>query len=203
MAQALLVPIAHATGEALEEGPMKQFDRFRIGATVLVTLAIWSLLIWQHFHDGVPAHYLFQDPDMPRMSNWNGGLLLPLLTWVLLGLSRRRLVTTDSGLMPVIIGLAAGLAFGVGMSVTFFGGYPSITSYLFFGLLPLALILPVYRPECLLGFILGMSTAFGASLPTMFGFIMALATFVIHRFVGLPLQRLAGLRADTQLRGFK
>jgi hypothetical protein len=110
----------------------------------------------------------------------------------------RRLVTTDSGLKPVIIGLAAGLAFGVGMSVTFFGGYPSITSYLFFSLLPLALILPVYRPECLLGFILGMSTAFGASLPTMFGFVMALATFLIHRFIGLPLQRLAGGRIGAR-----
>lgn len=173
---------------------MKQFDRLRIGLTALATLAIWSLLIWQHFHDGVPAHYLFQDSDMPRMSNWFGGLLLPVLTWGLLGLSRRRVMATDSGLKPVIIGLVAGLAFGVGMSVTFFSGYALITSYLFFSLLPLALILPVYRPECLLGFILGMSTAFGAILPTMFGFIMALATFLIHRFIGLPLMRLAGLR---------
>ncbi len=176
---------------------MKQFDRLRISLTVLVTLAIWSLLIWQHFHAGVPAHHLFQNPDLPRMSNWFGGLLLPVLTCGLLGLSRRRIVATDSGLKPVIIGLVAGLVFGVGMSVTFFGGYQSITSYLFFSLLPLALFLPVYRPECLLGFILGMSTAFGAVLPTLFGFIMALVTFLIHRFVGLPLMRLVGRRAGT------
>jgi len=173
---------------------MKQFDRLRIGLTVLATLSIWSLLIWQHFHDGVPAHHLFQNPDFPRMSNWFGGLLLPVLTWGLLGFSRRRVMATDSGLRPVIIGLVGGLVFGVAMSVTFFGGYQSITSYLFFGLLPLALLLPVYRPECLLGFILGMSTAFGAVLPTLFGFIMALVTFVIHRFVGLPLMRLTGMR---------
>ena len=57
---------------------------------------------------------------MPRMSNWFGGLLLPVLTWGLLGLSRRRVMATDSGLKPVIIGLVAGLAFGVGMSVTLF-----------------------------------------------------------------------------------
>ena len=177
---------------------MKQFDRLRIGLTVFVTLAIWSLLIWQHFHDGVPAHHLFQDPGMPRMSNWWGGLILPALTWVLLGLSGRRVMATDSGLKPVIIGLVAGLAFGAGMSVTFFSGYPSITSYLFFGLLPLALILPVYRPECLLGFIFGMSTGFGAVLPTMFGFIMALATFVIHRFIGRPLRSSLTRRADPE-----
>ena len=60
---------------------MKQFDLLRIGLAVLVTLAIWSVLIWQHFHDGVPAHHLLQNPDLPRMSNWFGGLLLPVLTW--------------------------------------------------------------------------------------------------------------------------
>ena len=176
---------------------MKKFERMRIGLTVLVTLAIWTLLTWQHFHDGVPAHHLLQNPDLPRMSNWFGGLLLPVLAWGLLGLSRRRVAAADSGLKPVGIGLVAGLAFGIGMSITFFGGYQSITSNLFFGLLPLALFLPVYRPECLLGFILGMSTAFGAVLPTLFGSIMARATFLIHRLVGLPLMRLAGGRTGA------
>ena len=108
------------------------------------------------------------------------------------------MAATDSGLNPVAIGLAAGLAFGIGMSITFFSGYQSITSYLFFALLPLALFLPVYRPECLLGFILGMSTAFGAVLPTLFGSIIALATFLIHRLVGLTLMRLVGGRTGAR-----
>lgn len=173
---------------------MKPYDRLRIGLTVLVTLGIWGLLIWQHFRDGVPAHHLLHNPELPRISNWFGGLLLPVLTWGLLGLSRRRVRAIDSGLQSVVIGLAAGLTFGVAMSVTFFSGHESVTSYLFFSLLPLALLLPVYRPECLLGFVLGMSTAFGAILPALFGFVMALATFLIHRFIGLPLLRLTGLR---------
>jgi len=180
---------------------LKPFDRLRVGLTVLVTLAIWSLLVWQYFHNGVPAHHLLADPEMPRISNWLGGLLLPALSWALLSLSRRRVMATDSGLGPAIIGLVAGLAYGAAMAVTFFSGYEPITSYLFFGLLPLALILPVYRPECLLGFVLGMSVTFGAVLPTLFGSLMALATFVIHRFVGLPLQRLVGLRTGPGLRG--
>lgn len=183
---------------------MKQLDQLRIGLTTLVALAIWSLLIWQHFHDGVPAHHLLHDPELPRISNWWGGLLLPVLTWGLLSLSRRRVKAMESPrIQPVIIGLLAGLLYGVGMSVTFFTGYESITSYLFFGLLPLALLLPVYRPECLLGFVLGMSTGFGAVLPTLFAALMALATFVVHRLVGRPLQRLVGLRTDTAPRGSK
>lgn len=170
-------------------------DRLRVGLTVLVTTAIWSLLAWQHFHGGVPAHHLLDDPDLPRISNWFGGLLLPVLTWVLLGLSKRRVrATAAPGIQSVVAGLAAGAAVGLAMSITFFGGHESITSYLFFGLLPLALVLPVHRPECLLGFVLSMSMGFGAVLPTLFGSIMAAATFVIHRFIGRPIQRLLGLR---------
>jgi hypothetical protein len=183
---------------------MQQFDRLRIGLTVTATLAIWSLLVWQHFHGGVAAHHLLHNPDLPRISDWYGGLLLPVLTWFLLSLTRRRVKSAESpGLMPVIVGLMAGLAYGLAMAITFLSGNESVTSYLFFGLLPLALLLPVYRPECLLGFVLGMSTAFGVVLPTLFGLLMMLATFVIHRFIGQPLQRMVGLRKGTELRGFK
>lgn len=181
-----------------------RFDRLRVGLTAIITLAIWGLLVWRHFHAGVPAHHLLNNPELPTISDWYGGLLLPVLAWGLLSLAGRRLRATDSaGLRPVIFGLGAGLAFGVAMSVTFFSGHESVTSYLFFSLLPLALFLPVYRPECLLGFVLGMSVTFGAVLPTLFGLIMALATFLIHRFIGLPLQRLVGLRMGTSLQGLK
>ncbi|MEX2498630.1 MAG: hypothetical protein WD397_07120 [Wenzhouxiangellaceae bacterium] len=177
---------------------MKQIDRLRIGLTVLTTLAIWSLLFWQHFHGGVPAHHLLHNPDLPRVSDWFGGLLLPVLTWWLLSLSRRRMMAADSPVFkPVIVGMVAGLAFGLAMAISFLSGYESITSYLFFSLLPLALFLPVYRPECLLGFVLGMSMAFGVVLPTVFGSLMALATFLIHRFIGLPVMRRATGRTDT------
>jgi len=183
---------------------MQQFDRLRIGLTVTATLAIWSLLVWQHFHGGVAAHHLLHNPDLPRISDCYGGLLLPVLAWFLLSLTRRRVKAAESpglmpGLMPVIVGLLAGLAYGLAMAITFLSGNESVTSYLFFGLLPLALLLPVYRPECLLGFVLGMSTAFGVVLPTLFGSVMALVTFLIHRFIGLPLQRLAGWRKGACL----
>lgn len=172
---------------------MREFDRFRIGLTVLVAMGIWSLLLWQHFHGGVPAHYFLADPEMPRVSNAWGALLLPALTWGLLGLSRRRVTKADTlGFRSVVIGLLAGAAFGLALSISFVTGHESISSYLFYSLLPLALLLPVYRPECLLGFVLGMSTALGAILPTVFGTVMALATFVVHRFIGSPLMRLVG-----------
>jgi len=176
---------------------MDAFDRLRLGLTALVTLAIWSLLTWQHFNGGVPGHHLFADPSRPLISNGYGAVLLPVLTWGLLSLTRRRVHATGSGLTPVVIGLVAGIAYGAAMAITFFSGLDDLTSTLFFGLLPLALVLPVYRPESLLGFVLGMSVGFGAVLPTIFGTLMALATFVIHRGISLPLQRLVGLRKNT------
>lgn len=172
---------------------MERIDRVRIVLTVLVALGIWSLLVWQHFHGGVASHHLLHDPDLPQISDWWGGLLLPTLSWGLLGLARRRIVKADTlGLESVGVGLLGGVAVGLALSISFVGGHESISNALFFSLLPLALFLPVYRPECLLGFVLGMSMAFGAVLPTLFGTLMAGATYVIHRFIGLPLMRLVG-----------
>jgi hypothetical protein len=181
-----------------------RFHRLRVGLTLFTALAIWGLLAWRHFHEGVPAHHLFHNPELPRFSDWYGGVLLPVLAWGLLGLTQRRMKAQDApDLQPVIIGLLAGLALGAAMSITFFSGHEMVTKYLFFSLLPLAFFLPVYRPECLLGFVLGMCVGFGVVLPTLFGTLMALVTYAIHRFIGLPIQRLAGLRTSTAARALK
>jgi hypothetical protein len=73
-------------------------------------------------------------------------------------------------------------------------GHESISSDLFYSLVPRALILSVYRPKCLLGFVLGMSTSVGGILPTVFGMVMVLATVVVHRFIGLLLTPLTGYK---------
>lgn len=177
---------------------MTPFARFRIGLTAVVAVAIWSLLAWQHFHGGINVHHLLANPELPRVSDAIGGVLLPVLTWVLLGFAKPRARIEPGGLRPILVGLLAGLAYGAAMAVTFSTGLESITSYLFFGLLPLALILPVYRPECLLGFVMGMTFTFGAVLPTLFGSVMAAATYLVHRFLGAPLRR--RLRRDEGAR---
>ncbi|NBD95961.1 MAG: hypothetical protein GVY11_05745, partial [Gammaproteobacteria bacterium] len=137
-------------------------------------------------------------------SNWYGGLLLPVLAWGLLSLTRRRMIKAEStSLMPVIAGLVGGMVLGIAMSVTFFTGHESITTYLFFGVLPLALLLPVYRPECLLGFVLGMSVGFGVVLPTLFGLVLVVETFIIHWLIGRHLLELARRRTGANLQRVK
>ena len=70
----------------------KSFFKTRLYSTVLVTVAIWALLAWDHFHGGVPSHHILAREDLPEISNWWGGVLLPLLTWFLLYRVEKRLV---------------------------------------------------------------------------------------------------------------
>jgi hypothetical protein len=52
----------------------------------------------------------------------------------------------------------------------------------FVGLFVCALLLPVYRAEYLLGFVLGMTVTFGAVLPFFIALIFAAFSFVV-RFI--------------------
>ena len=47
----------------------------------------------------------------------------------------------------------------------------------------IALFFPIYRAECLLGFVMGMTFTFGAVLPTGIGSIFALIGAVLFLFV--------------------
>ena len=47
----------------------------------------------------------------------------------------------------------------------------------------LALFVPIYRAECVLGFILAMTVPFGAVLPTVFATVMSLAAVILYQGV--------------------
>jgi hypothetical protein len=69
----------------------ENYWRARILITSVVTILIFGLLLWGHFHGGVPAHHILNQKDLPEISNWWGGLLLPILTWFLFGRIETRL----------------------------------------------------------------------------------------------------------------
>lgn len=168
----------------------KRFFKIRLYFTALVTVAIWSLLVWNHFHGGVPSHHIAADKDMPAISNWCGALLLPLLTWLLLHRIQRRVFASQEeasaipgALRHVVYRFVGALLFGVLIAVLFTFGYNDVTGNLVLGLLPLAILFPLYRAECLLGFVLAMTFTFGAVLPTAFGSFLILVGLVLYRFV--------------------
>jgi hypothetical protein len=164
------------------------FLKTRLWLTGIVTIAIWSLLIWNHYHGGVPSHHILARKDLPEISNWWGGLLLPLLTWLLLYRIQKRLLlnSVDKSatlMLPVnniLFGFAGALLFGILLAAFFTFGYADIPGYMLIGLLLLALFFPIYRAECLLGFVIGMTFTFGAVLPTGVGSLLALTGAVLY-----------------------
>lgn len=113
--------------------------------------------------------------------------MLPGLTWFLTGRIQRRVdalaggVRTAIGLpWSVVAGFCGAFLVGAVIAGSFAIGAQGVTSWTFQAMLVLAVLLPAYRAECLLGFVLGMTLTFGAVLPTAIGSIVAAGSALIH-----------------------
>jgi hypothetical protein len=84
----------------------------------------------------------------------------------------------------VIYRFTGALVFGILLSVLFTLEYSNISEDMLIGMFLIALFFPVYRAECILGFVIGMTFTFGAVLPTVFGAIFALLGAILYRYVG-------------------
>lgn len=157
--------------------------------TLLVATVIWALLFWQHVHDGVPSHHLLQRSDLPSVSNWWGALLLPALCWILVGRLNKRVSSHYP--LSVIAGFLISILLGVAFSSFFVLGFLSGLFTIMIGILLLALVFPIYRAECFLGFVLANFYTFGAVIPMTLATIFAVLGVIIYRFlrpvVALPL----------------
>jgi hypothetical protein len=154
--------------------------RTRILLTGLVMLAEVAHLAWEHSHGGVQSRHLLHRADLPAISNWWGALVLSALAWFLLGRILSRTVSSPqvAGASPrrparILAGFFASLLFGTALAVAFTNGNESVTSYMFLSMFPIALLVPVYRSEYVLGFVLGMTFTFGVVLPTVVGCVIA------------------------------
>jgi hypothetical protein len=126
---------------------------------------------------------------MPSISNGWGAVLLPLLTWFLLYRIQRRLghnhnENSSSSTFPikVVYGFAGALLFGIVLSTSFTLGYAAIPRNMVTSIFVIALFFPIYRAECLLGFVIGMTFTFGAVLPTGVGSVFALIGAILYLF---------------------
>jgi len=181
------------------------FFKFRIYFAFFVAIAIGSLLVWNYTHGGVPSHHILADESLPQVSNWWGALLLPLLTWFLTYRIQRRISQSrekeeiSRQIINTVLGFVAALTFGVLLSVFFRLGYNDMTGNMMLIIFPLALFVPLYRSEYLLGFVIGMTYTFGAVLPTGIGSILVLITAAIHLYIrSFILYVISLLRTQTQ-----
>jgi len=176
------------------------FAKFRLGFTLTVAVVMLSLLVWQHLHGGVPRHSFLARADYPSISNWWGALLLPLLTFVLVGRMQARVTppsahgdqpqTSVRGAMAAFVGA---LLYGGALATAFATGHPDISSQLFTALPLIGLLLPIYRAEYVLGFVFGLTYTFGAVLPTVIATGAAAVSAILHVTIRRGITWLVGL----------
>jgi hypothetical protein len=146
---------------------------------------------WEHLHGGVAAHHLLDRADLPAISNWWGLLLIPALTWFLVGRIQRRTSMharsfAREHLVPpaVLAGFLGALAWGAALALAFMMKFEGV-QYIFLGLFAISVFVPTYRAEYVLGFVLGMTFTFGAVLPTIVALVIASFSRMLHWLFGL------------------
>ena len=118
---------------------------------------------------------------MPAISNWWGALVLPLLTWFLVGWIEKHEQSIFS--KSVLAGLIGSAVYGAFLTLAFYNGLNQLASLMGPGLLILALFIPIYRAEYVLGFILSLTVGFGAILPTIFTVVIAPLAYLLYRYI--------------------
>ncbi len=170
--------------------------------TAVVTAMILALLLWTHFHGGVPSHHILDQKDLPAISNWWNALVLPVLTWILTGRIERRVEKQTANqeqyraiTKAIVARFIAGLLFGIVLALSFVFDVKIFLDNVLYILLVLALLIPIFYAEFMLGFVFGMTYTFGAVLPTAFILVMAAIGFLLYRFLRPLLLKLFRLRS--------
>jgi hypothetical protein len=164
---------------------MKLPLKLRLVLTAVVTLLVWSHILWDYFHGGIPTHYLLHNSDLPGIPNWLGGVILPFFTWFLLYRIHKRIdiagrsVASES-LRNAMFRFLAGILFAVTISVCFMNGI-DVIDYIMGCIFILAFFFPLYKSEYLLGWVLGAAFTFGAIIPMGFGSLLALVFFLFYQ----------------------
>jgi len=145
--------------------------------TALAAILMWSQILYQYLTDGVAVHMFLHREDMPSISNYWSGLILPLFTAIMLLFIQQRTKKLDppaaaSELSKSTYGLIGGFAFGAILCLFFALGYGTPPNLMMLGAIVLSFFLPIYKPAYFLGFVLGMTYLFGATLPIVIGLVL-------------------------------
>ncbi|MBC3540319.1 hypothetical protein ACFSC6_02825 [Rufibacter sediminis] len=175
--------------------------------TGIITLFVFSFLLWDHVHGGVPSHHILNQKELPAISNWWNVLFLPILSWMLLGRIEKRLAkqaqssrTPKNQPSSIVVLFTTGLSFAILISLSFVNDYKPVLDNVMYALLGVSLIIPIFYAEFILGFVLGMTFTFGAILPTVFILVLASLGFIIYRFVRPFIKRLVFLSRNKSVK---
>lgn len=147
-------------------------------------------LCLEYLNGEVVSHHLLANPDLPAISNWWGLVVIPTLAWFLVGRIQSRIQTQNAyqAGVPRIPGaimaaFTASLAYGAALSFAFMNNFEGI-AYIFFAVFAVSLVVPTYRAEYILGFVLGMTFTFGAVLPVIIATVIAVFSRTVHAVFG-------------------
>jgi|GEM_PF-452096 len=160
-------------------------------------LAVLLQLSWEATHGGIRTHHFLQRADWPGIHNAWGLLILPVLAWWAV----RRALRRGTSRTALSAGLGMPLLLGLALSFSFAQGAESASAFILLTTIALAVLLPGYRAECLLGWVLGMSLSFGATLPLTIGLCLvalsALLRLLLWPLLLRLLRLLRGLRSKA------
>ena len=163
---------------------VESFNKYLLLVLGMITISIWGILTWDHFNGGVPSHHLLANKELPKISNWWGGLTVPLISCFLLYRIKKRIKPANDQATRDLIrkecyAFLVAIIYAIIISVSFKTGNTKISDILFLGLPVLAIFFPVYRASYLLGFIVGMMYTFGGVLPVFIGSIMSAICYLL------------------------
>lgn len=164
---------------------MKLPLKLRILITTIVALLVWGHIAWDHFHGGIPTHYLLHDDNLPGIPNWLGAIVLPFFTWFLLYRIHKRIdkpgiPVASKSIHKVLFRFSAAFLVSVSIAI-FFTMEIDIIEYIMGSIFILAFFFPLYKSEYLVGWVLGSTFTFGAIIPIGFGSIFALIFFIFYK----------------------
>ena len=142
-------------------------------------------LTMEAFGGGVQSHHLLNRADLPAISNWFGLLTLPAVG-LALGWRARRI---GGYTRPLWAGLILSFLYGTALATGFELGAQAVVQTLFLGLFVVAILAPVYRAECIAGFVAGMAFTFGGVLPLMVAIVFATISAVVRFGAGAVWRR--------------
>lgn len=162
-------------------------------AQVVIASVVLALVLlhlgWEMVHGGVVSHHLLARSDMPSISNWWGIVLVPALAWFVAGRVLGRPMSSEpcdrsihENVRRATPAFCGALAYGGLLAASFAFGF-GLEQYLFLGLFVIGLVLPIYRGEYILGFVLGMMFTFGGILPMIVAAVVASISWAAHVLV--------------------
>jgi len=165
----------------------KKFKALKYYVIAVTVFFVAGHLLWEHLNGGILGHHLMLHPDYPLISNWWGLLILPSLAWLsILRIERR--ITLQPGDEPVrakilrvvLIGFFGMLVLSLVQSVSVIFGYENVAMYLSLGLVVVGLFLPIYKAECIFGYVFGSIVFTGSVIPLIGILVIAGISWFSH-----------------------